>query len=242
MENTPAEAPISAPAETSVATPQTSNEPAQAPAPAPAPSVDLGLSPEQAQKFKTFIENSGGFDNAFSKLKTDVSTPKSLQPTPEQSQPTSQPQTQPEVQYKAPEGSITAREFLAQQYFQSLSHDQKYAAISEQIASGEVLKDMAAFNIQPLNQDGSINDRMVRQYLDLKAQTVPAKATGSEPNASVAPTVEYVPVADGGITSMEQAYAVLDQDMRLKAQGLAGHPAIQAAEEYIKAGGKPAKK
>lgn len=241
MENAP-EAATTAPAEATVATPQTNNEPAQAPA---QPAVDLGLSAEQAQKFKTFIENSGGFDNAFSKLKSDVSTPKSAQPAEpvQPAEPTSQPQAQPvQPEYKAPEGSITAQEFLAQQYFQGLSQDPKYQAISEQIANGDVLKEMAAFNIKPLNQDGSINDAMVRRYLDLKAQTVPAKGTGTEPNASVAPTVEYVGSTDGKVTSMEEAYAILQQDMQLKSKGMGSHPNIAAAEDFIKTGGKTVEK
>lgn len=192
----------------------------------PAPAVDLGLSPEQAQKFKTFIENSGGFDNAFSKLKTDISTPKSAQPSPEQpKEPTSQPQAQPvEQQYKAPEGSITPQEFLAQQYFQNLSRDPKYEAISQGIANGDYLKEMAAFGINALNQDGSINDQKVRMYLDLKAQTVPAKSTSTEPNASTAPTVDYISVGEK-IDNIDQAYQIIMQP---------GHPRSKDAEEFIK--------
>jgi hypothetical protein len=226
MDNTP-EAPTDATqAPASVTPTPTSNEPAQAPQPA----IDLGLTAEQAEKFKTFIANSGGFDNAFSKLKTDVSTPKSTQPAPtpetQPSAPTSQPQPQApaQPQYKAPEGSISPQDFLAQQYFAGLAQDPKYAAIADQIANGSVAKEMAAFNINAMNQDGSLNDKMVRQFLDLKAQTVPAKATSSEPDASAAPTVNYVEVGDQ-ITSLEQAYQVIMQP---------GHPATQKAEEFIK--------
>lgn len=223
MDNTPS-APTEAPqAPASDKTP-TTTEPTLTETPAPA--VDLGLSPEQAQKFKTFIENSGGFDNAFSKLKTDISTPKSAQPSPEQpKEPTSQPQVQPvEPQYKAPEGSITPQEFLAQQYFQNLSRDPKYEAISQGIANGDYLKEMAAFGINALNQDGSINDQKVRMYLDLKAQTVPAKSTSTEPNASTAPTVDYVSVGEK-IDNIDQAYQIIMQP---------GHPRSKDAEEFIK--------
>lgn len=223
MDNTPS-APTEAPqAPASDKTP-TTTEPTLTETPAPA--VDLGLSPEQAQKFKTFIENSGGFDNAFSKLKTDISTPKSAQPAPEQpKEPTSQPQAQPvEPQYKAPEGSITPQEFLAQQYFQNLSRDPKYEAISQGIANGDYLKEMAAFGINALNQDGSINDQKVRMYLDLKAQTVPAKSTSTEPNASTAPTVDYVSVGEK-IDNIDQAYQIIMQP---------GHPRSKDAEEFIK--------
>lgn len=223
MDNTPS-APTEAPqAPASDKTP-TTTEPTLTEIPAPA--VDLGLSPEQAQKFKTFIENSGGFDNAFSKLKTDISTPKSAQPAPEQpKEPTSQPQAQPvEPQYKAPEGSITPQEFLAQQYFQNLSRDPKYEAISQGIANGDYLKEMAAFGINALNQDGSINDQKVRMYLDLKVQTVPAKSTSTEPNASTAPTVDYVSVGEK-IDNIDQAYQIIMQP---------GHPRSKDAEEFIK--------
>ena len=92
---------------------------------------------------------------------------------------------------------------------------------------------MASFNIQPLNRDGSINDTMVRRYLDLKAQTVPAKQSGATPEASAAPTVDYVPVGEK-INDIDQAYAVIRQDAQLKASGMAGHPNVALAEEFIK--------
>ena len=238
MENTPNEVPAAAPAAESVTpTPNTN------PTPAPAPDMH-GFTSEELAGMRTFIENNGGWE----KIKSRISNP-NLTPTQmsESQNPTSQPQPQaqpvntPEP-YKAPEGSITAQEFLAQQYFQNLSHDPKYAAIAEGVANGEYLKEMSAFGIQPLNQDGSINDQRVRMYLDLKAQTVPAKGTSAEPDMSTAPTVDYIQATDGKITSMDQAFAILDQDMKLKAQGLAGNPQIALAEEYIRTGGKPAEK
>lgn len=239
MEDTP-EAPSVAPAAPSVAQPTNTNpETVQTPAP-----VDLGLTADQAQKFKTFIENSGGFDNAFSKLKSDVSTPKSAQPAPEthptapaEQNPTSHAQTPAQTsvpQYKTPAGAITPQEFLAKQYFQSLAGEEKYTAISQGIANGEYLKEMAAFGISPLNPDGSINDEKIRMYLDLKAQTVPAKATGTEPNASPAPTVEYYQVAGDKITTIDQAYAIIQQDAQLKSANMGSHPLVTQAEEFIK--------
>lgn len=239
MENTP-EAAGSAPAEQTVATP-TNTEPAQAPAQVP----DMhGFTSEDLAGMRTFIDNNGGWDKIKSRISNPESKPAEPAPAPQPTnEPISQPQAQPvEPAYKAPEGSITAQEFLAQQYFQGLSRDPKYEGISEQIANGDVLKEMAAFNIQPLNKDGSINDQMVRRYLDLKAQTVPAKSTSTEPGMSSAPTVDYISVENGKITSMDQAYAILQQDMELKAKGLAGNPDIALAEEYIKTGGKPAEK
>ena len=226
MENAP-EAPVT-PEVKSEATPNTNPEPAQAP--------DMhGFTSDQLAEMQKFFEANGGFD----KIKSRISNPE-----PRVEQPVAQPapQAQPqqpqqpryeEPAYRAPAGSITAEEFLAKQYFTSLSQEEKYAAISKEIADGDVLKEMASFNIHPLNRDGSINDQMVRRYLDLKAQTVPAKQSGATPEASAAPTVDYVPVGEK-ITDIDQAYAVIRQDAQLKASGMAGHPNVALAEEFIK--------
>lgn len=230
MADTP-EAPTPAPADASVATPTNANsEPAQAPETS---KVDLGLSEEQAQKFKTFIENSGGFDNAFKKLKTDISNPQPqkaaeapqmVSEPQNDNQPTSQPTQAPET-VRTPQGAITAQEFLAEQYFKSLAGEEKYSNISDGIRNGDYLKEMAAFGIQALNQDGSINDQKVRMYLDLKSQTVPAKPTETTPDASSAPTVTYTEVGENGITSVDEAYKILMEG---------GNPNMKAAEDYIK--------
>ena len=219
MEDTPT-APAEAPqAPESVATPNTNSEPVAAPQ---MPDMH-GFTSDQLADMKKFFDNNGGFDA----IKSKISNPQPVQPAPEAQPeiPTSQPQ-QPvqQPQYKAPEGSITAEEFLAEQYFKSLSTEEKYAGISDQIRNGDVLKEMASFNIRALNPDHSINDQMVRRYLDLKAQTVPAKPTESEPNASAAPTVSYTEVGDN-ITDINQAYKVLMEP---------GNPNMAKAEEYIR--------
>ena len=224
MENVPT-APGDAPAAPqSEATPTTNPTPAPAPTPTPAPAPDMhGFTSEQLAEMRKFYDANGGFD----RVKSRISNPQPAPQVPEaQPQiPTSQQQYQPQQpMYQPPQGSITPQEFLAQQYFQGLSRDPKYEGISDQIASGNVLKEMASFNIQPLNRDGSINDQMVRRYLDLKAQTVPAKPTNSEPNASNAPTVSYTEVGDN-ITDINQAYKVLMEP---------GNPGAQKAEEYIR--------
>lgn len=232
MDNNAPEAPTPAPADASDKTPTNTNpEPAQAPA---QPTVDLGLTSEQAEKFKTFIQNSGGFDNAFKKLKTDVSQPKGPEKPAEAPQtasepqndkePTSQPQQAPEA-FKTPQGAITAQEFLAEQYFRSLAGEEKYANISDGIKNGDYLKEMAAFGIQALNPDGSINDQKVRMYLDLKSQTVPAKPTETTPDASAAPTVTYTEVGENGIENIDQAYKILMEP---------GNANRAKAEEFIK--------
>ena len=235
MENTPEAAGV-APAPQTEATPTTNQEPAQAP--------DMhGFTSDQLADIDKFFRANGGFDAIKSKISNpspavQQQTTQSAQQPAEQTY--QQPQYQPQQQYTPPDGSITAQEFLAQQYFLSLAGEDKYSAIANDIASGNVLKEMASFNIQPLNRDGSINDSMVRRYLDLKAQTVPARSTSSEPNASTAPTVEYVEVGDT-ISNINQAYEVISQDAKLRRQGMPGHPKVAMAEDFIKnqfAGGK----
>lgn len=224
MEEKP-EAPAEAPkAPESEAKPTNDNAPAQ-------PDMH-GFTSDELAEMRRFYDANGGFAKVKSKLSNPDPKPETpVEPT--QEQPAQAPEQPQQPEYRAPEGSITAQEFLAKQYFEALAHEDKYAPISKEIASGELLKEMAAFNIQALNRDGSINDQMVRRYLDLKAQTVPAKQTGAEPGASNAPTVEYVQVGEQ-INSLEEAYAVIRQDTQLKRANTAGHPSVAKAEEFIK--------
>lgn len=227
MADTPNEAAAPAPAGETVATPTNTNtEPAKAPETNP---VDLhGFTQEDLAGMRTFIDNNGGWD----KIKSRISNPekpveKPVENSQEEPQKKEEPTShtpEPEQKPQTPQGAITAQEFLAKQYFQALAGEEKYAPISKGIANGDYLKEMAAFGINAMNQDGSINDQKVRMYLDLKAQTVPAKPTESEPNASAAPTVDYVNVGDK-IENIDQAYKVLMQP---------NHPAMSKAEEFIK--------
>lgn len=221
MADTPNEAPAEAPkAPESVETPTNTNpEPAQAP--------DMhGFTSEQLADMKKFFDNNGGFDGVKAKIsnpeKPAEKPAESAQTEQKKEEPTSHTEAQPAQQ--TPQGAITAQEFLAKQYFKSLAGEEKYAPISKGIENGDYLKEMAAFGINALNADGSINDQKVRMYLDLKAQTVPAKPTESEPNASSAPTVNYVEVGEK-IENIDQAYKVLMQP---------NHPKMQMAEEFIK--------
>lgn len=227
MENTPEAAGESTQAPQTEATPQTTNsEPTQAPE---SNSVDLhGFTSEDLAEMRKFYDANGGFKAVKSKISNyqpgkAPEAPQTVAEPQNDKEPASQPQQAPES-FKTPQGAITASEFLAEQYFRSLASEEKYANISKEIANGEYLKEMSAFGIQPLNQDGSINDQKVRMYLDLKSQTVPAKPTESEPNASAAPTVTYTEVGDN-ISSIDQAYKVLMEP---------GNPGAQKAEEYIK--------
>lgn len=193
----------------------------------------FGTDTETLGKFQKFVDANGKFDSAFSKMKTDISNPTRPAEAPaqvaepqRQEEPTSHTQEPAQMQApQTPQGAITAQEFLAQQYFKALAGEEKYAPIAKGIENGDYLKEMAAFGINALNQDGSINDQKVRMYLDLKAQTVPAKPTESEPNASAAPTVTYTEVGDNGFTDINQAYRVLLEP---------GNPNMAKAEEFIK--------
>lgn len=194
-------------------------------APAQAPDM-YGFTSEQLADMKKFFDNNGGFDGVKAKISNPnkpAEKPAEAPMQPERKEPTSQPLHEPVA--VPTKGAITASEFLAEQYFKSLAGEEKYAGISDGIRDGVYLKEMAAFGIQPLNNDGSINDQKVRMYLDLKAQTVPAKPTGSEPDASNAPTKTYTEVGDAGFTSIDQAYKVLMEH---------GNPNMAKAEEYIR--------
>lgn len=198
-------------------------------APTQAPDMH-GFTSEQLADMKKFFDNNGGFDG----VKAKISNPEkpvekaveNSQPQPQKTEePTSHTQEPAQMQVpQTPQGAITAQEFLAKQYFKSLAGEEKYAPIAKGIENGDYLKEMAAFGINALNQDGSINDQKVRMYLDLKAQTVPAKPTESEPNASAAPTVTYTEVGEN-ITDINQAYKVLMEP---------GNPKMKLAEDYIK--------
>ena len=218
----PAEAPKAPESEQTPITTNTEQTPSSAP--------DMhGFTSEQLAEMRKFYDANGGFDKVKSKISNPEKPAETAEKAPEKpvetKEPTSQPGGQPEPQYRTPAGAITAQEFLAEQYFKSLAGEEKYKPISDGIRNGDYLKEMAAFGIQALNQDGSINDQKVRMYLDLKAQTVPAKPTEIEPNASAAPTVSYTEIGENGIANIDQAYKIIMEP---------GNPASAKAEEYIK--------
>lgn len=227
---------IQASAQEPVATPNTN--PISTPAPAPAAPDMHGFTSEQLAEMRKFYDNNGGFEKVKARIsnpepihKIDQTPTQAVDQTPTQAV---QPQPQPQPQaYQAPLGSITRDEFVAQEYAQALSRDPAFASISEEIANGAFLKDMAKLNIRLVNQDGSLNDGQVREYLRLKAATVAAKQTQVTPEASNAPTVEYAPYDENNM-DMQKAMAILQQDSALRGQGLAGHPNAIQAEEFMK--------
>ena len=231
MENTPEAAP-----QGTEAAPQTApTEPIKSEVPginAEQVAKYFGTDTETLGKFQKFVEANGKFDSAFSKMKTDISNPEKPAEKPAEPQnekkeePTSHTQAQPveQSQQPLPKGARTNEDILAEYYFRTLSEKPEYAAISEDIKLGNVLAEMDKLGINYRYPNGAWNDDRINEYLKLKAQTVPAKPTSSEPNASAAPTVNYVEVGDK-IDTIDQAYKVIMQP---------GHPAMSKAEEFIK--------
>ena|GEM_PF-1964904 len=230
MADTPNEAPA-APAE-SVATPNTNpTQPQDTQTQAPSQPDMHGFTSEQLADMKKFFDNNGGFDAIKSKISNPAPAPA---PTEEQKPVEPEKSALPqEPEYKAPAGSITRDEYFTKRYFLDLAGEEKYAGIAKEIASGEVLKEMASLGIRAVNQDGSINASVVNGFLDLKAKTVPAKQSSAMPEAAAAPTVDYIPVGDS-IKSMEEARAIIMQDTELKRSGQAGHPNVKMAEDYLR--------
>lgn len=226
MENSP-EAPVT-PEVKSEATPNTNPEPAKAQEAPAAPDMH-GFTSEQLADMQKFFQANGGYDKVKSRISNPTPAPTEEQKPVEPERPVL-PQ---EPEYKTPAGSITRDEYFTKRYFLDLAGEEKYAGIAKEIASGEVLKEMASLGIRAVNQDGSINASVVNDFLDLKAKTVPAKQSSAMPEAAAAPTVDYVPVGES-IKSMEEARAVIMQDMQLKRSGQAGHPSVQKAEEYLR--------
>lgn len=221
MENTPTAAAEAPKAPETEAAPQNTNpEPAQAPAQAPAPDMH-GFTSDQLADMKKFFDANGGFD----KIKSKISNPTPAPEPEKKEEPTSQPQAQPvEPQQPLPKGARTNEDLMAEYYFRTLAEKPEYAAISGDIKKGNVLAEMDRLGINYRYPNGAWNDERINEYLKLKAQTVPAKPTAAEPDASAAPTVSYVNVGDK-IENIDQAYQVIMQP---------NHPKSKEAEEFIK--------
>lgn len=222
MENTP-EAPVT-PEVKSEATP-TNTEQA-----APAAQPDMhGFTSEQLADMQRFFQANGGYEKVKSKISNPTPAPAEEQKPAETVQPA--PAAAPKTM---PKGAVSLNEAMIRVYFKDLATKPEYAAIKDDIVYGKALEEMLDLGMNPFIDENTIDEDHVIKYLNLKAQTVPAKQSAMEPEASSAPTVDYVPVGEQ-INNMDEAYAVLRQDSQLKRMGKAGHPAIAKAEEYIKA-------
>lgn len=236
MENIPEAAPMTG----TEGTPTTPATEPMTPAGAPAqPEVKTPVADIPADKieaFNKFISGQGGFENAFNRWKDMVSKPQP-QPQQPQAQPQQMQQQMPiEEQARmlqTPAGYVSQQEFMAQQYYNSLANQEQYAPIADKIRSGEMFSEMAKFGIRPMDAQGNINDTQVREFFDLYAKTVPAKPAQS-PESAAAPTVDYIPVNDGKISSYQQAAQIIAQSAGLKDRGMAEHPQIQAAKDYVR--------
>ena len=238
MENNPT--PAAAPAETEAPSTNTNQpaEQAQAPAQTEAPKTpDLhGFTEEQLADMAKFYAANGGFDAVKSKISNPQQQTQQPQQQPEQqAQPQEQAPQAPAEPARPPRGYASLQELSVERYFKDLAADPKYANISEQIANGEVLKEMSKMGMAPIDENYNINVDQLTQFLNLKAASVPAKPTSVEPTTT--PTVEYVPMEGDNITSMEQAINIARQSTQLRAQGMQPHPAEAKALEYMKNNG-----
>ena len=231
MADTPNEAPA-APAE-SVATPNTNpTQPQDAQPQAPSQPDMHGFTSEQLADMKKFFDNNGGFDAIKSKISNPAPTPAPVQEQKPVADPV-YPVAPREQEYNAPAGAINQNEYFIKRYFMDLASEDQYASISKEISSGKVLTEMADLGIRYMLPNGAIDSDRVNKFLSMKAQTVPAKQSGAEPEASAAPTVDYVPVGEN-IKTADEARQVIMQDTQLRARGMAGHPAAQKAEEFLR--------
>lgn len=221
MADTPEAPAEAAQAPESVETPTNTNtEPAKAPE---VPDMH-GFTSEQLADMKKFFDNNGGFDGVKAKISNPEKTVEKPAEEPEKTsnEPTSHTEAQP-VQQQKPKGR-TNDDLMAEYYFEKLSQKPEYAPIAKEIANGEVLKEMSKLGIQFRYSDGSWDNDRINDYLSLRAKTVPAKPTETTPNASAAPTVDYITIGDK-IENIDQAYQVIMQP---------GHPKTKEAEEFIK--------
>ena len=230
MDNTPNEAPAAAQAAESVATPNTNENTAQAPA---MPDMH-GFTSEELAEMRKFYDNNGGFE----KVKARISNPepKSLEQT-AQAQTKASVQQQPVAQsqqpMRTPDGMLSRNDLLMRGYYERLAGEEEYKPIAKEITNGDVLKEMEMLGINPTDSNGFIDDKKIRAFLSIKAKTVPASQANSMPEASPAPTVDYIQVGDT-IENMTQARAVIMQDSQLRASGQAGHPSVAKAEEFLR--------
>ena len=230
MDNTPNEAPAAAQAAESVATPNTNENTAQAPA---MPDMH-GFTSEELAEMRKFYDNNGGFE----KVKARISNPepKSLEQTAQaqtQASVQQQPVAQSQQPMRTPDGMLSRNDLLMRGYYERLAGEEEYKPIAKEITNGDVLKEMEMLGINPTDSNGFIDDKKIRAFLSIKAKTVPASQANSMPEASPAPTVDYIQVGDT-IENMAQARAVIMQDSQLRASGQAGHPSVAKAEEFLR--------
>lgn len=230
MDNTPNEAPAAAQAAESVATPNTNENTVQAPA---MPDMH-GFTSEELAEMRKFYDNNGGFNRVKARISNPDPKPVE-QPVQAQAQAPvqQQPVAQPQQPMRTPDGMLSRNDLLMRGYYERLAGEEEFKPIAKEIIGGDVLKEMEMLGINPTDSNGFIDDRKIRAFLSIKAKTVPAAQSNSMPEASPAPTVDYIQVGDT-IENMAQARAVIMQDSQLRASGQAGHPSVAKAEEFLR--------
>lgn len=232
-ETTPAAAAEAPATEASQPTNTQPEAPAKQPAEAPA-TPTYEITDEQ----KKFIDSNGGWDKVFEKAKMAISRP---EPAPEAkapetpAQPTQPTQPVEPAQPQRQQGYLSPSDIAALQYRQMLASEEKYSGIKDYItgkgdSKANFLEEMRLFGMNPVDANGNLNDVQIRRFLDLKAAAVPATQTTAP--VTTTPTVEYVSVGDS-ITKIEDAYAILQQNMQLAASGQAEHPKTADAKKFI---------
>lgn len=230
MDSTPNEAPAAAQAAESVATPNTNENTVQAPA---MPDMH-GFTSEELAEMRKFYDNNGGFEKVKARISNpEPKAPEQPAPVQPQAQPQPQPVAQPQQPMRTPDGMLSRNDLLMRGYYERLAEEEEFKPIAKEIIGGDVLKEMEMLGINPTDSNGFIDDRKIRAFLSIKAKTVPASQANSMPEASPAPTVDYIQVGDT-IENMAQARAVIMQDSQLRASGLAGHPSVAKAEEFLR--------
>ena len=208
--NTPVEAPVT-----------------QAPVEAPqAPNLH-GFTEEQLADMARFYSANGGYE----RVKSRLSNPQPQAPVNEQPSQPSQPVPPVAQPAQPPKGFASLQELSVERYFKDLAANPQYENISEQISNGEVLKEMAAMGMSPIDENYNINVNQVNQFLALKSASVPAKPTSTP--VTNTPTADYIEVGEN-IANKEQALQVMRQSMEAKSRGLPPHPAFKKAQDYLK--------
>ena len=238
MADTPEAAPA-APAAGTEETPNTISQTTETTTPAAAPQGEApqdnyGFTSDQLKELSSFIKGQGGYDKAFPAWKDSISKPQpkeEKQPEANIGTPTQPaPQEPAQLNNRPAEGYLSPADIAALQYRNMLASDSKYEKISDYVKSDGWMKEMKAMGMNPVDGQGNMNDRVIRQFLDLKASTVAAQQPATPITST--PTVEYVEVGDA-ITDINKAYAVIQQNMQLSATGNAQHPKTEEAKKFI---------
>lgn len=239
MEDTPAAAAPATEANPNI----NSNEAPATPAESTPNVPQAAIPADQIENFNKFINANGGYEKAFDKLKQAVSNPtpapqSTTQPAPS---PTITPtdsvanngmpsNAQPINPFDTPEGYLNANKIALLNYNEMLQ--KAYPELDKDyMIKGEFMKEAQSLGMTVMDNQGNINDRVIRKFLDLKKDAV-QPAAPSEP-VTATPTVTYVN-PEGELDSRAKAQQIM-------AQG-EGHPQYQAAVNFMRRSLYPNKK